>query len=84
MENEEMNTKLQVVSEDGKLVTIDVIDIFSLDGEDTEYIIYSIDNNIYASILFEDEETYELQTIENKEDYAKVMARIDELIDSGE
>ena len=79
MENEEMNTKLQVVSEDGKLVTIDVIDIFSLDGEDTEYIIYSIDNNIYASILFEDEETYELQTIENKEDYAKVMARIEEL-----
>lgn len=79
MENEEMNTKLQVVSEDGKLVTIDVIDIFSLDDEDTEYIIYSIDNNIYASILFEDEETYELQTIENKEDYAKVMARIEEL-----
>jgi len=79
MENEEINTKLQVYSEDGKLVTIDVIDIFSLEGDDTQYIIYSIDNNIYASILFEDEETFELQTIENKEDYAKVMARIEEL-----
>ena len=77
--DEELDTKLEVISEDGKPVTIDVIDIFSLEGEDTKYIIYSIGDSIYASILFEDESSYELQTIENKEDYAKVMARIDEL-----
>jgi len=76
---ENVDTRLTVTSEDGKQITIDVIDIFSFEGNETEYIIYSIGAEVYASILVEDEETYELKTIENKDDYAKVMARIEEL-----
>ena len=80
MENENMeNTTLQVRNEDGKMITIDVIDIFKVEGKETEYIIYAIGSDIYASILYEDEETFELQTIEDKEDYEMVMARIEEL-----
>ena len=77
---EERDTKMEVVSEDGKTITIDVIDIFNLPGEETEYIIYSIGDKVYASILYEDEDTVELQTITDQEDYAKVMIRINELI----
>ncbi len=80
MENEEMDTKLQVVAENGQTVEIDVIDIFRLEDEETEYIIYSIGESVYASILAEDEEGYELKTIENQSDLNKIMARIDELL----
>jgi predicted nucleotidyltransferase component of viral defense system len=80
MENEEMDTKLQVVAENGQTVEIDVIDIFHLEDEETEYIIYSIGESVYASILAEDEEGYELKTIENQSDLNKIMARIDELL----
>ncbi len=84
MDNEVNNegledTTLQVRNEEGKMITIDVIDIFKVDGKDTEYIIYAIGADIYASILYEDDETFELQTIEDKEDYELVMARIQEL-----
>ena len=80
MENEEMDTKLQVVAENGQTVEIDVIDIFHLEDEETEYIIYSIGESVYASILAADEEGYELKTIENQSDLNKIMARIDELL----
>ena len=84
MDNEVNNegledTTLQVRNEEGKMITIDVIDIFKVDGKETEYIIYAIGSDIYASILYEDDETFELQTIEDKEDYEMVMARIEEL-----
>ena len=80
LENEELeDTTLTVTSEDGAQITIDVIDIFNLEDDDTQYIIYEMNGNIYASILYEDEDSYELQTIENKEDYMKVMARIEEI-----
>ena len=80
VEGNEQDTKLTVLSEDGKEITIDVIDIFNFEDNTTEYILYSIEDNIYASILLEDDNSYTLKTIDNKEDYARVMMRIDELI----
>ncbi len=78
---ENADTKLTVVNEDGNPVTIDVIDVFNLDNDETQYIIYSIDDNVYASILYDDGETIELQTITDPEDYTKVMSRVRELIE---
>ena len=81
---EKKNTVLTVTDENGKEITIDVIDIFSFEDSPTEYIIYELNNNIYAAILYEEDDSFEIQTIEDKNDYARVMARIEELTSEGE
>lgn len=75
-----MDTKLNVVSESGKNLTIDVIDIFQQEGEDKEYILYSVGEDIYASILIEDESSFALKTIEDENGMKAVQARISELV----
>ena len=75
-----MDTKLNVVSENGNNVTIDVIDIFTKEGTDKEYILYSIGDSIYASILVEDENSFGLKTIEDAKEMEIVTARINELV----
>lgn len=74
------DTKLNVMTETGEDVTIDVIDIFSIDGSDKEYILYSIEDDVYASILIEDESTFNLQTIEDENEMEVVKKRIEELL----
>ena len=75
-----MDTKLNVVSENGRNISIDVIDIFSNEGSDKEYILYSIGDAIYASILVEDENSFGLKTIEDPNEMKIVTARINELV----
>lgn len=75
-----MDTKLDVISETGDKLSIDVIDIFSKENDDKEYILYSIGDDVYASILLEDETTFELKTIEDENDMNFVKERINELV----
>lgn len=74
------DTKLNVMTETGENITIDVIDIFSIDGSDKEYILYSIEDDVYASILIENETTFNLQTIEDENEMEVVKKRIEELL----
>lgn len=75
-----MDTKLNVVNENGDKLTIDVIDIFSPEGKEKEYILYSIGDDVYASILVEDETTFGLVTIEDEKEMELVKERINELV----
>ena len=74
------DTKLNVMTETGENITIDVIDIFSIDGSDKENILYSIEDDVYASILIENETTFNLQTIEDENEMEVVKKRIEELL----
>ncbi len=75
-----MDTKLNVISENGEGLTIDVIDIFSPENTDKEYILYTIGDDIYASILLEDDSTFALETIQDSREMELVKERINELI----
>ena len=75
-----MDTKLNVVNETGENIEIDVIDIFSRDGEEKEFILYSIGEDVYASILIEDEQSFLLKTIDEDNDMQLVTSRISELV----
>ena len=75
-----MNTKLNVTSETGDKITIDVIDIFNNEKEGKEYILYTIDNDIYASLLEETKDTFMLKTITSDEDMELIKKRINELV----
>ncbi len=74
---------LTVNSENGKKIKLNVIDIIAIEELNKEYIIYTIvgDNsdNIYASILIEDETTYTIKTIENDEEWEIVQNIINEM-----
>lgn len=75
-----MDTKLNVVSENGDNISIDVIDIFSSENDDKEYMLYSVGDDIYASILIEDDNTFALKTIEDEKEMEIVKERISQLI----
>lgn len=75
-----MDTKLNVISENGEGLTIDVIDIFSPENTDKEYILYTIGDDMYASILLEDDSTFALETIQDSREMELVKERINELI----
>ncbi len=75
-----MDTKLNVTSETGDKITIDVIDIFNNEKEGKEYILYTIDNDIYASLLEETKDTFMLKTITSDEDMELIKKRINELV----
>lgn len=75
-----MDTKLDVVNENGEKLSIDVIDIFSPEGDTKEYMLYSVGDDIYASILIEDDNTFVLKTIEDDNEMEIVKKRITELV----
>lgn len=75
-----MDTKLNVTSETGDKITIDVIDIFNNEKEGKEYILYTIDNDIYASLLEETKDTFMLKTITSDDDMELIKKRINELV----
>lgn len=74
---------LTVNSENGKKIKLNVIDIIAIEELNKEYIIYTIEgdnsDNIYASILIEDETTYTIKTIENDEEWEIVQNIINEM-----
>jgi hypothetical protein len=77
-----VDNKLIVKREDGNDLSITVLDIFDSEDEQKQFIIYSVEDNednIFASILVEDENSYELKTIENEEDAKLVNKRIEEI-----
>lgn len=75
-----MDAKLNVISESGEGLTIDVIDIFSPKDTDKEYILYTVGDDIYASILLEDDSSFALKTIVDDKEMELVKERINELI----
>lgn len=76
----DMDTKLNVVNDNGEKLTIDVIDIFSPEGDTKEYMLYSVGDDIYASILIEDDNTFALKTIEDEKEMEIVKERISQLV----
>lgn len=74
---------LTVNSENGKKIKLNVIDIIAIEELNKEYIIYTIEgdnsDNIYASILIEDETAYTIKTIENDEEWEIVQNIINEM-----
>ena len=82
---DEDTRKLTVTTDDGKEVTINVLDIIESPEFNKEFIIYLVDGNeetVFASILNESEETFSLDTIENDQEIEFVNKKIDEYLDS--
>lgn len=77
------DNKLTVSAEDGKRLDIDVIDIIDASNRfNKEYIIYTISgnkDNVFASVLKEDDNSFTLETIPTQEEYEFVNSRILEL-----
>lgn len=77
------DNKLTVSAEDGKRLDIDVIDIIDANNRfNKEYIIYTISgnkDNVFASVLKEDDNSFTLETIPTQEEYEFVNSRILEL-----
>ncbi len=78
-----LNVKLN-----GKDITIDVIDIITSEEYNKEYIFYTIDNlpedQIFASVLNEKEDSFSLDTIEDEEEYKHVSNLLLELANDKE
>ncbi len=77
------DNKLTVSAEDGKRLDIDVIDIIDANNRfNKEYIIYTISgnkDNVFASVLKEDDNSFTLETIPTQEEYEFVNSKILEL-----
>jgi len=72
-----MDNVLNVKTEEGKEINIEVLDIVegNYNGTSKEYIVYSIQNNdkILISILNEKEDSYSIDNIESREEYDYVQ-----------
>lgn len=82
------NYVLTVMNEDGKSFNIEVLNIVNIEGSDKEYVIYILENdvvdnegnqNIYASILDETNDTVTLKTIENNDEWNKIQEIINQM-----
>ena len=72
--------KLCITIEDGSKVNINVLDIIESSAFSKIFIIYTFegeDETIFASILNEDENTYSLDPITNKEEINYINSEID-------
>lgn len=74
---------LIVDKENGNKIKLNVIDIITIEELNKEYIIYTIDgdseDNIYASILEENETTYRIKSIDSAEEWKIVQNIINEI-----
>lgn len=74
---------LIVDKENGNKIKLNVIDIITIEELNKEYIIYTIDgdseDNIYASILEENETTYRIKSIDSDEEWKIVQNIINEI-----
>lgn len=83
-----MNNIINVIDEDGNPFEVEVLDIFSVDGYDKDYILYTrnreIDKDnieVMVSILTQNDNRYYLQNIDDEEEWDKVQKALDEIGD---
>ncbi len=75
---------IKVVSAEGKEIEIKVITILKKPEEDKSFLLYTFDEkapnvDIYASVIKEENSSYVLDSITNKEDWDLVQKAIQEL-----
>ncbi len=77
------NNKLRVTIEDGSEVTVNVLDIIDSLEFNKTFMIYTVndnDDNIFASILNEKEETFSLDTITDNKEIEYINSEIDRIV----
>lgn len=77
------NNKLKVTIEDGSEVTVNVLDIIDSLEFNKTFMIYTVndnDDNIFASILNEKEETFSLDTITDNKEIEYINSEIDRVV----
>lgn len=77
------NNKLKVTIEDGSEVTVNVLDIIDSLEFNKTFMIYTVndnDDNIFASILNEKEETFSLDTITDNKEIEYINSEIDRIV----
>lgn len=77
------NNKLRVTIEDGSEVTVNVLDIIDSLEFNKTFMIYTVndnDDNIFASILNEKEETFSLDTITDNKEIEYINSEIDRVV----
>ncbi|CCX36186.1 unknown [Clostridium sp. CAG:1000] len=77
------NNKLKVTIEDGSEVTVNVLDIIDSLEFNKTFMIYTVndnDENIFASILNEKEETFSLDTITDNKEIEYINSEIDRIV----
>ena len=81
------NNKLVVTAENGQDVTINVLDIIDSEEFNKTFMIYNIDGNnedVFASILNEKEDTFSLDTITEQREIEFINHEIDRVIQEGD
>ncbi len=76
------NSNLKVKTESGREIEIKIIDIIDSKEYNKEYVIYTIigdEENIYASVLIENDNNFELTTIPTQEEYDLINKTIEEI-----
>ena len=85
---EKFDNSLVVTLENGHKLNIRVLDIIDSEKFNKSFILYTIDDdneNIFSSILEENEESYTLKTIDSKEEMDFINSEIDkEVSDEGD
>lgn len=77
------NNKLKVTIEDGSEVTVNVLDIIDSLEFNKTFMIYTVndnDENIFASILNEKEDTFSLDTITDSKEIEYINSQIDRVV----
>lgn len=80
---DEVSNKLTVKAENGKDITINVLDIINSEEFDKVFIIYNIEGRedvVFASILNENEEDFSLDTITESKEIDFINAEIDRVV----
>lgn len=75
---------IKIVNPEGKEVEIKVITVLQKPNDDKKFLLYTFDSeaeniDIYASIIKEDNESYILDSITEKEDWDLIQKAIEEL-----
>lgn len=81
------DNKLKVTIEDGSEVTVNVLDIIDSLEFNKTFIIYTVNDNnenVFASILNENETTFSLDTITESKEIEYINKEIDRVVDSNE
>lgn len=77
---------LTIYNKDNQELNVEVLDIFYSEEFKKEYIIYMVvgdEQSVYASILIENNNSYNFVSIEDDKEYEYVNKKIDELVLEG-
>lgn len=80
---DEVSNKLTVKAENGKDVTINVLDIINSEEFGKTFMIYNIDGRddvVFASILNENDDDFSLDTITDSKEIDFINAEIDKVV----